>query len=179
MFAVGFATVGAGALGTTTVVGVVDVVGVAIDLGAVVVVVGAGVGAGEACDVGFDDVFVTLVIGRMMCFVRADVFIDAGFFDRVAFALCFATVVVVAGRVVVVVGATVVEVVEMVVPRLREVEGSMTVAMAGSAVALRTTPTTSDPIAPINTDRRGRRPGRLECLVGSPAMLCPCVIFVI
>jgi hypothetical protein len=50
--------------------------------------------------------------------------------------------------------------------------------MAGSAVVLRTTPTTREPNEPMRTERRGpRREVELRPL-GSPESFCPCVVLV-
>jgi hypothetical protein len=51
-------------------------------------------------------------------------------------------------------------------------------AMAGSAVVLRITPSTSEPIEPTSTERRGPRREAEERPLGSPERFCPCVIFV-
>jgi hypothetical protein len=82
--------------------------------------------------------------------------------------------------VVVVVGATVVVVapVVVVVPTPNVVLGDMTSAMAGSAVVLRMTPSTSEPIEPTSTERRGPRREVEERPLGSPERFCPCVILV-
>jgi hypothetical protein len=79
--------------------------------------------------------------------------------------------------VVVVVGATVVVValVVVVVPTPMVVLGETTFAMAGSAVVLRTTPRTSEPIEPMSTERRGPRRDAEGRPLGSPERFCPCV----
>src|SRR5579863_3548496 len=50
--------------------------------------------------------------------------------------------------------------------------------MAGRAVVLRITPTTSEPIEPMRTERRGPRRKVEERPLGSPERFCPCVILV-
>jgi hypothetical protein len=160
MLADGLEIVGAGALGTGTVV-------VVPDLGCVVVVVGAG----EACEMGFVVGFVVLVTTRATWRFRATVVFVMGCVVGVTLATCFTMVVVVAGTVVVVV----VEAIVGAVPR--PAEGSTTVAMAGRAVVARTTPATREPMAPMSTERRGPRRCE-ERPAASPEILCPCVIFV-
>jgi hypothetical protein len=68
------------------------------------------------------------------------------------------------GAIVVVVVATSVVVVAtvVVVPAPNVAEGFTMFAMAGSAVVLRTIPTTREPIEPISTERRGPRRARGE-----------------
>jgi hypothetical protein len=81
--------------------------------------------------------------------------------------------------VVVVVGATVVVVAMVVViPIPKVVVGVTMLAIAGSAVVLRTIPATSEPIEPISTERRGPRRDVEERPLGSPEIFCPRVIFV-
>jgi hypothetical protein len=84
------------------------------------------------------------------------------------------------GAIVVVVVATVVVVVStvVVVPYPSSAVGEMTVAMAGSAVVLRTIPTTREPIDPIRTERRGPRRDVVERPLGSPERFRPCVTLV-
>src|SRR5579863_4220440 len=50
--------------------------------------------------------------------------------------------------------------------------------MAGRAVVLRITPTTSEPIEPMRTERRGPRRDVEVRPLGSPERFCPCVILV-
>ena len=82
--------------------------------------------------------------------------------------------------VVVVVVATDVVVVAtvVVVPIPNCAVGVTTFAMAGSAVVLRTSPTTSEPIEPTSTERRGPRREDEGRPLGSRERFCPCVIFV-
>jgi hypothetical protein len=78
------------------------------------------------------------------------------------------------------VGGTVVVVafVVVVVPTPKLVVGDTTSATAGRAVVLRITPSTSEPIEPISTERRGPRREAEERPLGSPERFCPCVILV-
>ena len=81
--------------------------------------------------------------------------------------------------VVVVVGATVVVVAMVVViPIPKVVDGVTMLAIAGSAVVLRTIPATSEPIEPISTERRGPRRDVEARPLGSPESFCPRVILV-
>jgi hypothetical protein len=57
-------------------------------------------------------------------------------------------------------------------------EGRTTFAIAGSAVVLKTIPTTSEPIEPMTTERRGPRRELVKRRLGSPERFCPCVITV-
>jgi hypothetical protein len=82
--------------------------------------------------------------------------------------------------VVVVVDATVVVVAnDVVIPMASRADGCTMFAMAGSAVVLRTIPTTREPIEPMSTERRGRRRDVEDRPLGSPERFCPCVILVI
>ena len=76
-----------------------------------------------------------------------------------------------------VVEAEIVEVVPSVVPTTRLVLDPVLFAMAGRAVALRTSPPTSRPSELTTTDRRGRRRRREEPR-GLPRFFCPCVMLV-
>jgi hypothetical protein len=80
--------------------------------------------------------------------------------------------VVVVVDVVVVVFSTVV-----VVAVAKLVVGCTMFAIAGSAVTLRTTPITSEPIEPMSTERRGPERDVEKRPLGSPESFCPCVIF--
>jgi hypothetical protein len=66
----------------------------------------------------------------------------------------------------------------VVAPTAKVVLGDTTLAMAGSAVVLRITPSTSEPIEPTSTERRGPRCDAVERPLGSPERFCPCVILV-
>ena len=80
---------------------------------------------------------------------------------------------------VVVVDASVVVVANVVVvPAPNRALGLTMLAMAGSAVTLKTIPTTSEPIEPIRTERRGPRRDVEERPLGSRERFCPCVILV-
>jgi hypothetical protein len=80
---------------------------------------------------------------------------------------------------VVVVGVADVVVASVVVePLASDVVGVTTFAMAGSAVVLRITPATSEPIDPIRTERRGPRREVEGRPLGSPESFCPCVLLV-
>jgi hypothetical protein len=176
MLALGFEMLRCTGAGLTVVV-VTGLTVVVVAGGRVVVVVAGGrvvgmVGTGAALVTGAAT-GVSLV-GGVVVEVRATWAILAatvvGTVERTAFAI--AIVVVVGANVVVVTAEVVVARVE---PVARTAVPEDTFATAGSAVKLRTSPATNEPIEPATTDRRGRRRRVVDGLVGPRLEFCPCV----
>jgi hypothetical protein len=152
-----------GALVTGGLFTVVVVVGATV-VGVTTVVGGGVVVVGLLEPLEFDREFCVGLLART-CDRRASVDLTARWARR--------------GAIVVVVVATVVVVVTtVVVPIPNSVDGETMVAMAGSAVVLRTIPRISDPIDPINTERRGPRRDVENRPLASPERFCPCVMLV-
>jgi hypothetical protein len=155
---VGALVTGAGALLIVVVVVGATVVGVTTVVGVEVVAVGFG----EPCPVVRDFGVATNVTTREW-WVAVVVMVTAARWTRRATVVVVDATVVVVEKVVVVAGPTL-------------AVGRTTFAIAGSAVVLRTMPTTSEPIDAMTTERRGPRREVEKRRLGSPERFCPCVI---